>query len=95
MNIIDKFKQALMHPDSLSLANVLSFTLAYATEHYIQAGNAIVFAFGCFVAMWTKFNTMRQSKLTADQNRKIEMMRVEMEMKEAAMRISLMDKTNN
>ena len=75
MNIFYKIKQAVLNPESLSVANIMSAILIYSLDNYMQIGAALSFFATTIIAIVTKYSKYKQDKLDRIQKREIEMLR--------------------
>ena len=82
MNIIvEKIRTFIHTPQSISIANIVSGILIYSLDNYMQIGAALSFFATTLIAIISKYNTYKQDKLDRIQTRKVEMMRLEVELK--------------
>lgn len=92
--LIERIKQILTNPESVSIANIISGILIYSLDNYMQIGAAISFFATTIVAILTKYSKYKQDKLDRIQIRKVEMMRLELELRHKEEQLSKL-KTNN
>ncbi|MAO22073.1 MAG: hypothetical protein CMJ25_15100 [Phycisphaerae bacterium] len=76
MNLfLEKIKNAISNPESISVVNIVSGVLIYTVDNYMLIGAACTFLSTSLIAILNKYNSYKQDKLDRTQRREIELMR--------------------
>ena len=82
MNFIEKIKNFAHNIDNLSVNSIVSGMIIYCVDNQMAICGAISLFVGTIISAMTKYNTMKQSKLSAIQEREIQMMQAKMDIRE-------------